>query len=155
MEIYLLRHGEAESAPPGTSDADRSLTAAGREAIRKVLTRCRQAGVAPSLILTSPYLRAVQTAELAADILGVREEIVRTAALLPASSPEDVWAEIRIRPQQRCLLLAGHEPLLSFTLAHLLGTPTLRVDFKKAAIAALELKSLPASLQWMLTPKLA
>ena len=69
MQIYILRHGIAEDAGPGQSDSERALTSEGKKKLRNVLRAAHEAGVTPALILTSPLKRAVQTAELAAEIL--------------------------------------------------------------------------------------
>src|ERR1700691_1047992 len=90
MEIYILRHGIAEEAGAGGADAGRALTEAGREKLGRVLDRARAAGAAPSLILTSPYRRAVETARIAGQMLGCRK-IVETGVLVPEGSPEEVW----------------------------------------------------------------
>jgi phosphohistidine phosphatase len=95
MEIYLLRHGIAENHAPTGKDADRRLTDEGREKLHRVLERARKAGVSPSLILSSPLKRALETAEIAAQELGYEAEILRSPALTPDSSPPSVWAEIR------------------------------------------------------------
>lgn len=157
MRIYVLRHGIAEDAPPAGSDADRALTQDGKRKLRAVLERVRRAGVHPDVILTSPLKRAVETAELAASILGVKNDSIRTNALAPSSSPERVWKEIRAR-QAAEILLAGHEPLLSTLVAFLLGCPSLQVRMKKAALVSLEIEAELAQPQgvllWMLTPKL-
>ena len=87
MEVYLLRHGIAEDAPPGKSDADRALTPEGRQKLRRVLGRARAAGVEPTLILASPYRRAVETAEVAVESLGYRGKVVQTAALAQRGAP--------------------------------------------------------------------
>ena len=63
MQIYLLRHGIAEDASPGQADADRALTPEGIKRLREILKRARTASVAPTVIVTSPYVRARQTAE--------------------------------------------------------------------------------------------
>ena len=158
LRIYVLRHGIAEDAPPGGSDAGRALTEEGKQKLRNVLTCAREAGVKPSLILTSPLKRAVQTAEIAARILKVKQEPLETSALLPSGSPQRVWSEIRAQQAEE-LLLAGHEPLLSTVVGFLLGSPALRIDLKKAALVSIDLES-PAPephgiLNWILTPKLA
>jgi phosphohistidine phosphatase len=95
MQIYLLRHGIAEEARPGRTDAERALTGEGKERLRRVL---RHAGTAPAAILSNPYRRALETARIAAEELGDRGKIVETEALLPNASPYDVWEEIRSRP---------------------------------------------------------
>lgn len=159
MEIYLLRHGIAEDGQVGQPDAERVLTADGKKKLRNVLRAAAAAGVAPSLILTSPYKRAVQTAQLAAEILDYKGELLRTKALEPGSSPKPVWDEIRVHKDESRILLSGHEPLFSRLTAYLLNAPELQIDFKKGAIACVEVERFTAEphgvLRWYLTPKVA
>jgi phosphohistidine phosphatase len=159
MEIYILRHGIAEDGQAGQPDSERALTPDGRKKLRSVLRVAASAGVAPSLILTSPYKRALQTAQLAAEILDYKGELLRTRALEPNMAPKVVWDEIRVHKDESRILLAGHEPLFSRLLAYLLGSPDLQADFKKGAIACIELERFAAEphgvLRWMLTSKLA
>ena len=153
MEIYLLRHGIAEDGYP---DSARALTAEGKEKLRRVLKR---ASVKPSLILTSPYRRAVETAEIAAEVLGYEGEIERAQSLTPDGSPAAVWEEIRARKNEDAILLASHEPLMSATAAFLLGAPGLHVDMKKAALLRVDVDRFGPQalgvLKWMLTPAVA
>jgi phosphohistidine phosphatase len=159
MEIYILRHGVAEEPQTGQPDSERALTPDGRKKLRNVLRAAASAGVAPSLILTSPYKRALQTAQLAAEILDYKGDLVRTDALEPGSSPKTVWDQVRVHKDEPRILLAGHEPLFSRLTAYLLGAPNLQVDFKKGALACIELERFGAEphgvLRWMLTSKLA
>ena len=159
MEIYLLRHAIAEDAAPGQPDPDRALTAEGRDKLRKVLKRARQADAIPSLILTSPYRRAVETAEIAARSLDYQGKLVRTEALVPEASPHELWDEIRARRNEKAVLLASHEPLMSSAAAFLLGCPALQVEMKKAALVRIDCDRFGgdprAVLKWMLTPALA
>jgi phosphohistidine phosphatase len=159
MQIYLLRHGIAEDAGPGRPDSERALTSEGREKLRRVLKRVRIADVSPDVILSSPYRRAVETAEVAADVLGYKGKVVRTRALVSEASPSEVWGEIRSRKDERSILLASHEPLMSSTVAFLLGSPALQVDMKKAALVRIDCDSLGPEprgvLKWMITPALA
>ena len=159
MEIYILRHGIAEDAPAGQPDSERALTSDGRKKLRNVLRVAASAGVAPSLIMSSPYKRALQTAQLAAEILEYQGDLLRTKALEPNSAPKAVWDEIRVHKDEARILLVGHEPLFSRLMAYLLGSLDLQVDFKKGAIACIELDRFPAEphgvLRWMLTPRLA
>ena len=157
MEIYVLRHGIAEEPKAGAPDSARALTDTGRERLRAVLERAHEAGEKPSLILTSPYRRAQQTAHMAGQVLGCGK-IVETEVLVPGSTPKAVWETICTRRREDALLLAGHEPLLSMTVAYLLGAPALQVDLKKAALVRIDQESFSgaprAILKWMLTPRL-
>jgi phosphohistidine phosphatase len=159
MEIYLLRHGIAEDRAASGRDADRRLTEEGRAKLHSVLERAHSAGVIPSLILSSPLRRAIETAEIAARELGYEGKIVRAAALEPDSSPNKVWGEIRKHRDETAILVAGHEPLFSATVAWMLGSTRAMVHFRKGALVRLDVESLgttPAAvLEWMLIPKLA
>lgn len=159
MELYVFRHGIAEDAPPGGRDADRALTDDGRKKVVDVVKAARRAGLEPSLIISSPYVRAVQTADIAAEVLGHRREIVQTEALVPHGTPEGVWDELRDYREESAVLIAGHEPLLSAVVAHLLAAPALRVEMKKAALVRIDVDTFGPSplgtLRWMITPKLA
>ena len=156
MQIYLLRHGIAEDAKPGQPDAERPLTGEGRDKLRRVLKRARTADLDPSLILTSPYRRAVETAAVAAEVLAYKGEAVRTRALVPEASPYDAWEEIRNRRNERAILLSSHEPLMSSLAAFLLDSPALRVEMKKAALVRIDCDRFGPKaagvLKWMLTP---
>ena len=80
MLLFLLRHGIAEDQPARGLDADRALTAEGRRKLGLVLDRAASAAVRPDLILTSPYLRAAQTAQAAAASLNPKVKPVDSHA---------------------------------------------------------------------------
>ncbi|MDP9170388.1 MAG: histidine phosphatase family protein, partial [Acidobacteriota bacterium] len=82
MEIYLLRHGAADDGRPGSPDSARELTREGRRKTSEVLKMARNAGVAPAVILSSPYVRARQTAKIAAEDLGYEGEILIAQSLV-------------------------------------------------------------------------
>ena len=159
MEIYVLRHAIAEDAARGQSDEDRSLTDEGRKKLAAVMERAAAAAVEPTLILTSPLKRAVQTAEIAAKVLGHTSALVRTDALTPDSSPQQVWNVLRERRAEAAILLAGHEPQLSHLVSYLLSAPALQVDMKKAGLVRIDMDTFKGEphgiLKWMLVPKLA
>lgn len=159
MDVFLLRHGIAENPRPGRADAERELTPEGRKKTREVMKLAQAAGVQPDYILTSPYARARQTAEIAADVLKYGGEMLETPALTPDSRPELVWDEVRLHPDAGQLLLVGHEPLFSHLSSYLLDAPSLRVDFKKGALMRIEVEQLGTRprgvLRWFLAPKLA
>src|SRR5215510_249323 len=104
MELYLLRHGIAEDRATTGRDADRRLTEEGREKLGRVLERAHAVGVRPSLILSSPLRRALETAEIASRELGYEGKIVRTAALAPDSSPHNIWEAIREHRNESAIL---------------------------------------------------
>lgn len=159
MELYLFRHGIAEDAPAGRSDASRALTPEGRERSAAVARAARNAGAEPSLIASSPYVRAVQTAEVAAKEFGWKGELLQLPSLVPHGTPEAVWSDIRDLQHESAVVLAGHEPLLSILAAYLLSAPGLAVDMKKSAMVRIDVAALgPAPrgvLRWMIVPKLA
>lgn len=159
MQIYILRHGIAEDKGAKQSDSDRALTGEGKKKLAAVLSVAAKAGVAPAVILTSPYKRARQTAEMAADALGYSEPPIETESLVPHGSPQAVWNEVRDRRAEESVLLAGHEPLLSQVVAYFLGTPALQFEFRKGAMVCLTVDSFRGEphgvLQWILTPRLA
>ncbi len=101
----------------------------------------------------------METAEIAAAELKYKGEILRAGTFTPDSSPPSVWSEIREHRDEASILLAGHEPLFSATVAFLLGSTQAMVDFRKAALVRIDIHGFGAEpqgvLQWMLTPKLA
>ena len=159
VQVYLLRHGVAEEGRVGASDADRALTQDGRRKLRLVLKAASEAGVQPAMILTSPFKRAVQTAEMARKALGYKNEILRTKALIPSSTVDQVWEEIRVHRDEESLMLVGHNPLFDHLAAYLLGRQEVQIDFKKGAILRIDLENFAAQpkgiLRWYLTAKLA
>ena len=160
MEVYLLRHGIADNDSPTGRDADRPLTGEGRRKLREVLKSVAAAGVTPEVIVSSPYVRARQTAEIACEVLGYKEKVHGSDALVPDSDPQQVWQEIRNTYRgAHSILLASHEPLMGRCTGFLLGYPDLLVDFKKGAIVRIDIEQfgvLPRGLlRWMLVPKLA
>jgi phosphohistidine phosphatase len=158
MELYLFRHGIAEDGKPGSSDANRELTNEGRKKVAEVLKAARKSGVEPSLIISSPYKRAAQTAALAATGLDYTGGVLHTDTLVPHGSPEKVWSELREHKDETAILLAGHEPLMSRLVAFLLTSPALRIEMKKAAMVRIDVAAFGAvphgTLRWMIYPKL-
>ena len=160
MEVYLLRHGIAEDDSASGRDSDRQLTDEGRQKLRSVLQAAAGAGVSPELIVSSPYVRARQTAEIARKVLGLEEDLQFSQTLVPEGEPRDVWSEIRtVYRHAGSLLLASHEPLMSRCAGYLLGSPRLYIDFKKGAIMRIDIDNFGlephGALRWMLVPKLA
>ncbi len=159
IEIYILRHGIAEDAKHGHPDAERALTNEGREKLRRVLKRARGAGVTPEVILSSPYRRAVETAEIAAKELDYAGESKSTRALIPEAAPSEIWNELRAFKDESAVLLASHEPLTGRLAAFLLGSDSVQVDVKKGALIRIDCERVGNQprgvLKWMLTPGIA
>ncbi len=159
MQIYLLRHAIAEDFRPGLADADRAITGEGARKLREVLRRARGGGLEPERILSSPFKRAQETAEIASKVLEYEGEILTTKTLVPSSVAQETWEEIRLYKGDASLLLVGHEPAMGLLTGFLLGAPELQVEFKKGAIVRVDVPSLGPRprgvLKWMLAPKLA
>jgi len=158
MQIYLLRHGQAGSAPPGMSDSDRRLTPEGEQQVRNVARRTLK-GLPHLTVLSSPYKRALQTAEIALSESGITADIGTTSSLLPEASPSEAWAEVRAHRPNGPLLLTGHEPLFSALAAFLVGTPDLAIEFGTATMACIEIVESAARphgvLKWLMPARLA
>ena len=161
MIVCLLRHAKAEELLPGAekADADRVLTEPGERKMRRVAAGMSALGLEFEVILSSPYARARQTAEIAAMALGASDRLVFTPNLTTVAEPADIIAEIRRNHSTRAgLLLVGHEPFLG-NLASLLltGSQHLAVTFKKAGLMQLTVADIHcgrcAALDWFLTPR--
>lgn len=159
MELYLLRHGIAEDGHATQPDALRALVPEGERRLRQVLKRAAAAKVAPSLILSSPYLRARQTAELAKEVLAGERDILLSDTLTPMGRPDEVWQELRTHRAEAAILLASHEPLCGQITSFLLRCPALRIDFKKGMLVRIDFDSLGpqphGTLRWILTASIA
>lgn len=162
MRIYLVRHAIAENA--GTSDYEddslRPLTEKGREKMKKIAGALEALGVEPDLIVSSPYIRASQTASVLSKILKYKEEIAYSDSLVPMGKPDDMIGEINEKYSVDELMLVGHEPNLSMLASVLLaGEPDISINFKKGGICCLSVDDLhydrKAVLEWLITPKIS
>jgi len=159
-EIYLLRHGIALlPGSPGHEDKDRPLTPEGKVQIREVAKAILAMGVSFDLILSSPYLRAQQTAEIVAETLNPGFPLKFSKHLVPHGDPEILISEInRIYGSKNKILLVGHEPFLSSLISRLIsGNDHCVIEMKKGGLAKLssgKLKhGLCATLEWLIGPK--
>lgn len=141
MQLYLIRHGiavdrEAPNCPP---DTERPLTPKGIKRARAAALGLRALEAKPGLVLTSPWLRALQTAEIFCDVLDYsRKKIVRTDALKGTSSPPDLMRELQAT-KAKVVLCFGHEPHLHLVISHILHTSAKITELKKAGLALLDL----------------
>jgi phosphohistidine phosphatase len=158
MILYLVRHGIAvdRTDPKCPPDPERPLTAHGVQKTRSAALGLRELGAKPDAILTSPYVRAAQTAEIFAEALGFPPEKVRVSDFLkPGDNPAETAREIaRLRAKQ--VACFGHAPHLDMLIAYLTGARTAFTELKKAGAACLEQASPQGrwELRWMLAPKM-
>jgi phosphohistidine phosphatase len=159
-ELYLLRHGLAGQYgdPQYKDDSLRPLTLEGRQKMRKASKGMKNLGLKFDLILSSPYLRALQTAQIVAETYKIKtKEIVLTDKLLPPASAHQLVQEITKRfPKKQYILTVGHEPHLTQIISELLKSDQhLNIDFKKGGLVSLSLpqplKSFAAKFNWLLT----
>jgi len=141
MILYLIRHAIAEDARPGQSDADRALTREGIEKFQKaaagIAKLVRDTGL--PVILTSPLVRARQTAAILAEALdnaGIKTHIKPTDSL-STGNLQRLLREARTSPGP--VAAVGHEPFLSESIGQLCFQKTGAVEMKKGALAALQL----------------
>jgi len=135
MEIWLLRHAAAEDRADSGRDADRTLTEDGHRRAREVGRGLAKLETGISLVLTSPYARARQTAEAAARALDLNGRVRETSALEPHAAPDDILGELR-EATADAVLLVGHEPHMGALLGRLVsGRAGLEIPMKKAAVA--------------------
>jgi len=161
MDLYILRHGIAvEPGTPGyENDADRPLTPEGQRKLRQIADAMEALELSFDRILSSPYLRARQTAEIVAEALEARQKLELSDTLTPGGSIKRLVELLnRLEPSPESVLLVGHEPYLSGLISLLVsGKETFAVVMKKGGLCKLTIESLKpgrcAALQWLLTPK--
>ncbi len=158
MNLYLLRHAIAEEPAENQPDNERGLTPKGRQKCQRALHGLASLELKVDLILTSPYLRAQQTAELAAEAFSIsKKEIVVSEHLAPLSFADRLIEQINDLSPAGNILGVGHEPYLSQLISTLtVGEPGLYITMKKSGICKLSVEKLAygrcATLEWLLTP---
>jgi phosphohistidine phosphatase len=141
MLIYLLRHGIAidRTDPESPPEAQRFLTEKGLERTRLATQGLATLGTKPDKVLTSPFVRARQTAEIALESLALDSSLlVETDALLWDAEPSLLASELASLTDVAQVLCAGHAPHLDRFIAHLIGSPLPFTELKKSAVAVLE-----------------
>jgi phosphohistidine phosphatase len=149
--LLLVRHGKAEDTHP-LGDGARALTDDGRETLRDHARKIA-GDVALEGIVTSPLVRAVQTAEILADAWGVAQVLVRGE--LDCGRASAASLEALCRSVGPGWALVGHNPSMAETLGHLLGRPGDAPQFRKGAVVALRVSAtgaLPWQLAWLAAP---
>lgn len=153
MNVVLVRHAIAEEGRSGLSDAARRLTPEGREKLKRVASGLKRLDVVPDRILASPLVRAAETAAVLAEVLAPGLKVETCEALAPGQPPEDVADALAAGG--KTIFLVGHEPDLGELASWLLtgSSDGVRMPFRKAGAAAIELAEGEATLRWMLAPR--
>src|SRR5207253_10762292 len=136
-------------------DSDRPLTKEGQEKTQQIAEAMLAMDLKFDLILSSPYVRARETAQIVAEELS--EEVTFTDHLVPDANPLELVREINDKKPQR-VLLVGHEPDLSRLVSLLVsGDTEAAIELKKGGVCKLTAEKLAfgqcATLNWLLTPK--
>jgi|SRR6185295_9225236 phosphohistidine phosphatase len=161
MELYLIRHGLAQQLglKNDFTDERRTLTAEGRDRMREVSRGLRKLGVQLDLLITSPLVRAVETAELVAEALALnKKEIIQTAGLAPGGSADELFSEIKSYTGVESAGLVGHEPYLGELAARMVqSTGHLAISLRKGGVCCINVvetvPSFRGELVWLMTPK--
>jgi phosphohistidine phosphatase len=139
MKLYLVRHAEAIERSGATPDATRFLTPKGRQTFRKIARRIRKAGAAPDLIVSSPLLRSVQTAEILSERLKYRGPLIVAKEVSPGFDHRALRSLLARAGNPMEAAFVGHEPDLGILAAALLGIPE-GFPLRKGAVVALEVE---------------
>jgi phosphohistidine phosphatase len=146
MRVYLMRHATAAD-PGGIADALRPLPEEGRREAREAGRALRDRGAELSIILTSPRLRARETAELVVDGFGRKVPVQVREALTCGASAAAYRAEIQGQAAEP--LLVGHNPELSAIVSALVGQT---ISFRPSTVCAVDLEAEGARLDWLHHP---
>ena len=155
MILYFLRHGIADPPDRG-DDAARQLTAEGIAALRRAAPLWRRLNLRPDLVLTSPLQRAIDTAALTCEALGLDRRPLPSDRLRPGASWSDLGRAMSEQADARRVLFVGHEPDLSSAVALLTGASSVRL--RQGGLACVEFYGVPepgaGELAWLIDPDL-
>ena len=158
MELYFLRHGIAiqHGTVPYPND-DRPLTEDGVQKMKRAAEGIAKLVKSFDIILTSPLVRAYDTARITAQALHYKGKIERCKQLLPGADFKEVVSLLETHRGSGSLLLVGHEPNMSKTVSAFLGSQHTLIEFKKGGLCKIRLTGAPALragvLLYHLTPK--
>jgi phosphohistidine phosphatase len=161
MRLYLVRHAIANPHDAsGARDEDRALTEDGIRKMHQAAAGLRRLDFIPELILSSPLIRASQTAEILIEEFGKGTELKTLSALAPSGLRQDVYSAIASYGKTRnSLMLVGHQPSLGWIAGEIIGgSAECFIDFKKGGACVLDLIHLGnppnGSLMSLLTPSI-
>lgn len=156
MNCYFLRHGiAADAAQWSGKDFDRPLTPQGRERMEREARAIAQLSLELEVIVTSPLVRAKQTATIVAERLKMTDRLVEDERLADGFDADALRGILHDHAGAESVLLVGHEPAMSATIGQLIGRAS--IDLKKGALARVELRDPTASsgqLVWLIPPKI-
>jgi phosphohistidine phosphatase len=161
MNLYIVRH--AIAVPRGTrgyeDDSQRPLTDNGRKKMKKIVKGLYQFDIELDTILTSPYVRARDTAKILANEFEMEDQIHFSENLVPPGNFEALITEIQEKYDVGSLALVGHEPMLSQFISWLAtGNRDMKIILKKGGVGYLSSDHLyqdhRATIEWLLTPAL-
>jgi phosphohistidine phosphatase len=159
-ELYIMRHGIAVIRGPSTmmDDAKRPLTPEGKQKMREIASGLAQAGIDVDWIVSSPLVRAMETAEIVSEALKSQPPLDACEALRPGTAPEALIAFLARRSNRRRVLVVGHEPDLGQLAARLIGAGrNANMPFKKGGCCHITFSEFPPKapgrLVWWLTPR--
>ena len=158
MRVYIMRHGIAmdRTNPKAPTDAERPLTAEGMQKTRAAALGLKELGVKPDMLITSPLVRAAQTAEIVAEALGYSPEKIRVSdTLKPSVNPAEVMKEIE-HLKSREVMCFGHGPHVDGLIALLAGARGPFSELKKSGVACFEHEAAHGKwrMVWLLSPKM-
>ncbi len=156
MKIYLLRHGKAMARADWSGDDGlRPLTADGEKTMVREAKAIKGLKLGLELIVTSPLTRARRTAEIVAEALGAPALLVEDERLAHGFGAAQLAGMLADRGVQESVMLVGHEPEFSETVAEVIGGGL--VVFKKGGLARVDVDG-PSlengQLVWLMTPAL-
>ena len=151
MQLYFLRHGEADWPGWTKSDDERPLTDFGKKEVRQVAKFLNRLKLKPDLIVTSPLPRALQTAEVAAEQL--KTKLRQDEALEPGFGISELRTVLK-RHRSKVLMLVGHEPDFSSVISALTGA-SLKLSKAGVALVDTDPEAEEGRLLWLFPPKFA
>jgi phosphohistidine phosphatase len=153
MDLWLLRHAAAEDRAPSGRDADRELSPDGVRRAREVARGLATLEPGIARVVTSPFRRARQTAEAAAEALGLADALVESQALEPERDPEEILREIA--EGEGDVLVVGHQPHMGALLGLLVAGEGVEIPMKKGGVARVTLEGRSSGiLRAFLPPKI-
>ena len=151
MQLYFLRHGEADWPHWTSPDDERPLTDFGKKEVRQVAKLLDRLKVKPNIVVTSPLPRALQTAEVAAGQL--KTKLRQDEALEPGFGISELRTLLK-RHGSKVLMLVGHEPDFTSVISALTGA-SLKLSKAGVALVDFDPETEKGRLLWLFPPKFA